>query len=89
LLEQESVQVLLTDVVMPGMSGIALAEVVGERHPDVAVVYMSGYAHDVITERGLDPMQMLYLQKPFTRLELLRKVEKALGLRVASTIVGS
>ena len=79
ILAEHQVHLLLTDVVMPGMSGIALAEIVSDKHPDVGVVYMSGYAHDVITERGLDPTQMLYLQKPFTRLELLRMVKKALG----------
>jgi two-component system cell cycle sensor histidine kinase/response regulator CckA len=79
VLAEQRVHLLLTDVVMPGMSGIALAEIVGDQYPEVGIVYMSGYAHDVITERGLDPTQMLYLQKPFTRLELLRMVKRALG----------
>ncbi|MBN2192252.1 MAG: response regulator [Polyangiaceae bacterium] len=82
VLERDRIDLLLTDVVMPGMSGVALAEAVAERYPQVAVVFMSGYAHDVISERGLDTSAMLYLQKPFTRLELLRKVECALGIEM-------
>jgi signal transduction histidine kinase/CheY-like chemotaxis protein/PAS domain-containing protein len=83
LLGRERVDLILTDVVMPGMSGVALAEVAAERFPGVAVVFMSGYAHDVILERGLDPSSMIYLQKPFTRLELLRKIGAALGEETA------
>ncbi len=80
VLARNRIDLLLTDVVMPGSSGVALAEQAPALYPQLAVVFMSGYAHDVISERGLDPATMLYLQKPFTRLELIRKVERALGI---------
>jgi len=82
VLARDRIDLLLTDVVMPGPSGVELAEQATALHPQLAVVFMSGYAHDVISERGLDPATMLYLQKPFTRLELIRKVERALGIEV-------
>jgi CheY-like chemotaxis protein len=80
VLARNRIDLLLTDVVMPGSSGVELAEQATALYPQLAVVFMSGYAHDVISERGLDPATMLYLQKPFTRLELIRKVERALGI---------
>lgn len=83
ILEKEPIDLLLTDVVMPGMSGVALAALVAERFPRTAIVFMSGYAHDAITEHGLDSTKVPYLQKPFTRLELVRWVERTLKLAVA------
>lgn len=79
VLGSQHVDLVLTDVVMPRMSGAVLAEHIQERHPQVRILFMSGYAHEVITERGLDLENLVLLQKPFTRVELLRKLQAALG----------
>jgi nitrogen-specific signal transduction histidine kinase len=74
------VDLLLTDLVMPGMSGNALAECFKEHHPDAAVVYMSGYADDTI--RDLDP-SVPFISKPFTAGELLGLVGDAIKSKMA------
>lgn len=73
------VDLLLTDVVMPGVTGRKLAEDVLRRYPAVRVVYMSGYSFDVITKQeSLEPGIHL-LQKPFSVYDLVNKVQEVLG----------
>jgi CheY-like chemotaxis protein len=67
---------LLTDVVMPGMSGRELAETIWERVPGLPVVLMSGYTDDVVVRHGLPGAG--FLEKPFTRAQLLCCVRAAL-----------
>jgi len=69
---------LLTDVVMPGMSGRELAEDLCRRNFDLGVVYMSGYTDDVVLSRGVLPHGVLFLQKPFSSSALLSKVQQGL-----------
>ncbi len=69
---------LLTDVVMPGMSGRELAEEIGQQFPDLPVVYMSGYSHDVIAHQGALKPDVLLVEKPFTDQALLRTLHVAL-----------
>jgi two-component system cell cycle sensor histidine kinase/response regulator CckA len=69
---------LLTDVVMPGMSGTALAEQLTQTHPHLKVLYMSGYADNAIVQRSLLEPGVAFLQKPFTPTDLARKVRKVL-----------
>ena len=71
-----SIDLLLTDVVMPGMSGPELVHVVRERFPEIRVLYMSGYADDEIEDLDRDAA---FLQKPFTPSELTAKVAAVLG----------
>jgi two-component system cell cycle sensor histidine kinase/response regulator CckA len=69
---------LLTDVIMPEISGPRLAELLHERRPDLPVVYMSGYSNGLLgTTRVLDP-GIPFVEKPFTRQDLLHKVHEAL-----------
>ena len=70
--------VLVTDVVMPGMSGRELADAVGLLIPGLPVVYMSGYSHDVIVHQGALDTGVLLVEKPFTEAALLRTVGAAL-----------
>jgi FixJ family two-component response regulator len=74
----EPVDVLVTDVVMPGMSGQKLAELARERTPDLRVVFMSGHTDDVVVHDAARHGDIAFVQKPFTRASLLRAVEDAL-----------
>jgi PAS domain S-box-containing protein len=72
------IHMLLTDVVMPGMSGRALAQQLSKARPTVKVLYMSGYTDNAIVHRGaLDPGTH-FLAKPFTSAGLTRKVREVL-----------
>jgi len=71
------IDLLLTDVVMPESDGRALAQQVREWSSPLAVVFMSGYAVDVMTQPEADA-GVGYLQKPFTQRELLALVRELL-----------
>ena len=71
-------ELLLSDVVMPGMTGVQLAERVRARFPGLEVLFMSGYARGIIDERGFLPEEMHFLPKPFDAGDLARKVRDVL-----------
>ncbi|MFH2007954.1 MAG: PAS domain S-box protein [bacterium] len=73
-----AIDVLVTDVVMPQMSGPEVYRAVRELRPDVRVVYMSGYTGDALGERAVLDEDTVFLQKPFTRRSLIAKIEEAL-----------
>jgi CheY-like chemotaxis protein len=75
----ESIAVLLTDVVMPGINGRVLSERVRALHPGLAVLYMSGYTDDMVVHAGIVPGQANFIQKPFTPEGLLTRVRSALA----------
>jgi two-component system cell cycle sensor histidine kinase/response regulator CckA len=74
----QPVDVLVTDIVMPGMTGQQLAQIAMQRNPDLRVVYMSGHTEDVLVRNGARARNLAFVQKPFTRGTLLRAVEDAL-----------
>jgi len=77
----ESIDLLLTDVIMPGMSGHQLAEKVLSQHPKTRIVYMTGYTDDMVVQhRVLEPGVKL-LQKPFTKLDLALTVRATLDAK--------
>ena len=78
------IHLLVTDVVMPGMSGSDLAPALLRERPDLAIVYMSGYTNEQITRRGFRTPGIAFLQKPFMPLELLEHVRRVLDEGYAS-----
>ncbi|HKU60154.1 MAG TPA: ATP-binding protein [Gemmatimonadales bacterium] len=73
------VDLLLTDVVMPGGSGRDLAEAMTQTHPGLPVVFMSGYTADVILRQGIVHDKVTLLSKPFTAEALADTLRKALA----------
>jgi CheY-like chemotaxis protein len=69
---------LITDVVMPGFSGQVLAERLRAARPETKVLYTSGYADDEVVQRGMVGADSAFLEKPFTRDDLIRKVREIL-----------
>jgi CheY-like chemotaxis protein len=69
-----SIDVLLTDVVMPGASGPELTRRLVERRPALKVIYMSGYTEEALAQHGVLKPGIAFLHKPFTSETLGRKI---------------
>jgi two-component system cell cycle sensor histidine kinase/response regulator CckA len=79
----EPVDLLLTDVIMSGLSGPRLAETLLGLRPSIGVLYMSGYNEDTILRQGVLRQGVAYLQKPFTPAALTSRVREVLDERLA------
>ena len=77
--QARQIDVLLTDVVMPGASGPELVQSLVARRSGLKVVYMSGYTEDVIVHHGVLRPGVMFLHKPFTKATLAAKLREALG----------
>jgi CheY-like chemotaxis protein len=75
---REPIHLMLTDVVMPQMSGRELAQRLTQLRPEIKVLYMSGYAEDVLFRQGVLDASLTFLQKPFRQYELTAKVRQVL-----------
>ncbi len=76
--ETPGIDVLLTDVVMPGGSGPELTRQVAAVRPGLKVIFMSGYTEDTIAHHGILNPGIAFLNKPFTADTLGRKVREVL-----------
>ena len=75
------IHLLLTDVIMPGMSGRQLAEQVLSRRPQTKIVYMTGYTDDMVVQHKVLEPGVQLLQKPFSKTDLALKVRSTLDGR--------
>ncbi|MBI4765043.1 MAG: response regulator [Deltaproteobacteria bacterium] len=75
---QDPIHLVLTDVVMPGLNGLQVAESLTAWHPETRVLYMSGYPDDAFLRKGLIQEKTDFLQKPFTPKALAFKVREIL-----------
>jgi len=75
----DEIDLMLTDVVMPDMNGYALAKQCQELRPGMQYLYMSGYAHDALTQSETVEPNAPFLQKPFTAEILRKKIREAVG----------
>jgi DNA-binding NtrC family response regulator len=74
----EPIHLVLTDVVMPGMSGRELVEQLAKRKPELKVLYMSGYTDDTVVHHGVLDRGIAFLQKPIMPDALGKKVREVL-----------
>ena len=77
LAQQPQIDLLVTDVIMPGLNGRELAAKVAELHPKIAVLYVSGYSDDILTQQGILDDGLKLLKKPF-QLDVLTKLVREL-----------
>ena len=71
---QDTIHLLLTDVIISGMSGRELADSLKQARPGMKVLYVSGYTHDLVTQQGILETGSELLQKPFSMNALLTRV---------------
>jgi two-component system, cell cycle sensor histidine kinase and response regulator CckA len=83
--ENAMIDLLLTDLVMPGMNGRELADVMQSMRPSLRVLYMTGYSDDEFIRAGVDAGQIALINKPFTPAALSRKVDEILRAVTASS----
>ena len=78
------IDLLVTDVIMPGMNGRELFMKLFSKNRDLEVIYISGYSDDVVAQQGILEEGINFLQKPFSVKDLIRKVRYVLDSRACS-----
>jgi CheY-like chemotaxis protein len=79
LFRQHGCDALLTDVIMPEMSGRRVAEVIHSSRPDLPVLYMSGYSNGLLGTTHVLDGEIAFIEKPFTAHDLLHKIAEVVG----------
>ncbi|MBN2858486.1 MAG: response regulator, partial [Candidatus Delongbacteria bacterium] len=76
---ENSIDLLITDVIMPEMNGDEIGEKILEEYPDAKIIYMSGYTESTIMDFSLLDKNKIYLQKPFSRQSIVQSVREILN----------
>jgi len=79
LRQRDDINVMITDVVMPGMSGRALSDAALAQRPDLKVLFMTGYTQNAIVHNGVLDANISLISKPFTVAELARELDAVLA----------
>lgn len=79
LAENEKVDLLVTDIMMPGMNGIDLAKKFAVINPRVKILFMSGYVCPSLAHQGIPESECAFVQKPFAPKALVRKMRNVLS----------
>src|SRR5687768_6035349 len=85
---KEPIDLLITDVVMPKLSGKDVADQMKAVHPETKVLYMSGYTDEAIVHHGIVDSHIAFLQKPFSERALTRKIREVLDAEMPTGQVG-
>ena len=72
---------VVTDVVMPKMGGLAMARKIISQRLDIPILFMSGYSDDSLSELNLPNLKSAFLQKPFSVAGLLEKIDEAIQFK--------
>jgi YesN/AraC family two-component response regulator len=80
---------MVTDVVMPGMSGGQLAELLAEKFPDMKVLFVSGYSEQVVLRHKIADVHTNFLQKPLTLKSLAAKMREILDATSVAAAAGA
>ena len=83
------IALMVTDVVMPNLSGASLAEILSRERPEMKNLFVSGYAEATILRHGIIDVKGCFLQKPFTLRDLARKVRQVLDILGKSASAGA
>jgi PAS domain S-box-containing protein len=81
----DDIDIVLTDLMMPGMNGRAFADKLGALRSDLPVIFMSGYTDDTVNRRGLVDTNHAFLQKPFNSQQLVRTIHDLLNAPATQT----
>jgi PAS domain S-box-containing protein len=76
--DTKKIDLILTDVIMPGMNGKEMSDRISKIRPDVPVLFMSGYSADIIAEKGILEGAVHFIQKPFTLQKLSLKIQETI-----------
>ncbi|MDZ7860692.1 MAG: PAS domain S-box protein [Candidatus Krumholzibacteriota bacterium] len=76
---ENKIKLLISDVIMPEMNGSELADKLKSHYPDIKILFMSGYTKNVIAEKGVLDEGVNFIQKPFSKIELGKKINQLLS----------